>query len=152
MSMLDQTEKRQTLVNDVRVRDQSNTFLGFTHSEVGGRFKVESKEYVVGRDGPPRYPQLPASSPWSGLGPEPGQEPPLGAVSRPEQFSTLSPAPALPNPTAPSDPLDVERLGLALSSHDGPALGRSSASAGTTSLLRGCDVGVPDRRQFHRRF
>jgi hypothetical protein len=108
----EQRDRRETLQNDVRVRDQGATFLGFTHSEVGGRFKVESKEYIVGSEPFPKYPALPASSPWSGNDPVP-DEPPL---SRPEQSSAVFPAPALPNPTAPSDPLDVERSGLGSSS------------------------------------
>ena len=72
----EQDEKRRILANDLSVRD-SGTFLSHTHSEAGGRFASVESQQVIGRDGPPHYPALPASSPWHGTDPVP-DEPPLG--------------------------------------------------------------------------
>jgi hypothetical protein len=100
-------------------QSQASTFSTFAEAEANqhkGRYSAELAQTVIGSDPIPKYPALP-SGPWSGEDLV-GQEPPLGYSvdgSRPEQ-SSVFPAPALPNPTAPSDPLDVERLGLGSSS------------------------------------
>ena len=63
----------------------------------GGRYAKQegSTPQVVGADGPPSYPQLPASSPWSGAQPGPGDEPPLSPYENP----------ALASPTGMSQPV-----------------------------------------------
>jgi hypothetical protein len=77
----DQAEKRRTLLNDARVREQSRdsdtgTYLSHTHSEVGGRFAVTEHQTITGVVSP-SPPPLPAISPWHGSDPVP-DEPPLG--------------------------------------------------------------------------
>jgi hypothetical protein len=64
-----------------RAKEQSGTFFSHTHADEisgGGRFAGTNPATVVGQDPQIKYPQLPASSPWSGTQPEPGLEPPLG--------------------------------------------------------------------------
>jgi hypothetical protein len=76
----EQRERRETLENDRRVREQQSrgsTYLDHHHSELGGRFGAVETETIAGRSSP-QPPPLPASSPWSGQSPEPGIEPPLG--------------------------------------------------------------------------
>jgi hypothetical protein len=117
MSMLDQSEKRRTLQTDIRVRDQSSTLLGFTHSEVGGRFKAVTKEHVVGESAIPHYPAL-RSGPWSGEDPV-AQEPPFGhsidAMPRP---SFSSPSVEAGDDTE-REPPPAQPVSSSLS-HDGP--------------------------------
>jgi hypothetical protein len=103
-SQIEQEERRRVLANDRRVKDQSNTFLGFTHDEVGGRFKEVASSNVVGTTEIPKYPQ--ASHPFQS-DPVPPEEPlgyrvdelePLGPVSPP----VVAQAPAPPSAPAPS--------------------------------------------------
>src|SRR6516225_3156316 len=69
---IEQEEKRRVLEND----KQGSTFLDHTHNDTGGRFSAISNPTVIGTEPLPRYPQLPASSPWAG--PDlVGDEPPL---------------------------------------------------------------------------
>jgi hypothetical protein len=87
---IDQAEREATMRNDADVRrqqreaaqrEQSGTFFSHTHADEisgGGRFAAVNPATVVGQDPQIKYPQLPASSPWSGAQPEPGIEPPLG--------------------------------------------------------------------------
>jgi hypothetical protein len=77
----DQAEKRRTLLNDARVRNQSKngdtgTYLSHTHSELGGRFAVAEHQTIAGVVSP-APPPLPSNSPWHGADPVP-DEPPLG--------------------------------------------------------------------------
>jgi hypothetical protein len=75
----EQRERRETLENDLRVREQQakgSTYLDHHHSELGGRFGAVETETVTGRLSP-QPPPLPASSPWAGEDPV-GIEPPLG--------------------------------------------------------------------------
>jgi hypothetical protein len=83
-SQLDQAERLEVFENDKRLRDassgsqahQGSTFLDHTHNDTGGRFSAVSNATVIGTEPFPRYPQLPASSPWAG--PDlVGDEPPL---------------------------------------------------------------------------
>jgi len=75
----DQADKRRTLLNDARARNQSNgdtgTYLSHTHDEIGGRFAAIGHAQVVGAGPVPKYPA--ASTPWHGPDPV-GDEPPLG--------------------------------------------------------------------------
>jgi hypothetical protein len=156
MSMLDQREKRRTFENDLSLRNKSaqseaSTFQNFAQSEANvarGRFTAELAQTVVGTEPLPRYPQLPSSSPWSGLGPDPGQEPPLGYST--DRMSRPAPVEAEPNPAnAPSDPLDVERAGLGLSSGR-PASGCTPTSGASLSQMG--DAGAGRSQRFHRRY
>jgi hypothetical protein len=75
-------ERIETLRNDADVRkrqqQQGSTLLDHHHDETdGGRFGALGQQIVTGRPSP-KIPQLPASSPWSGAQPEPGEEPGLG--------------------------------------------------------------------------
>jgi len=79
----DQDERRRVLINDARVREQSQsrngdtgTYLSHTHSEVGGRFALTEHQTITGVVSP-SPPPLPANSPWHGRDPVP-DEPPLG--------------------------------------------------------------------------
>jgi|SRR6516164_659069 hypothetical protein len=119
-------ERRETLLNDQRVKEQTGTFLSHTHDDMGGRFSAVSPSYVVGSTEFAGYPAAAAHQR------DPvGQEPSLGyRIDELEQGSfspsqeALEPsaddeAQALPNPAdvAQCDPLDVERrsVGLGLS-------------------------------------
>jgi hypothetical protein len=107
----EQRERRQTLENDRKVREQErrdNTMLGRTdpNLDLGGRFlQSEGHAQVIGQSGAPTYPQLPASSPWSGTQPEPGIEPPLGLDNPALDETSTSPSVEVtgaPVPEAPS--------------------------------------------------
>ena len=95
-SQEEQAEREATMRNDASVREQQKqrdaeqrrilregtTFYQHAQSaandEAGGRFAGVNPATVVGSEPAVKYPQLPASSPWSGQAPEPGIEPPLG--------------------------------------------------------------------------
>ena len=54
---IDQAERRETLANDLRVREQQkqregSTFLDQYHSDIGGRFRIEERETITGRASP----------------------------------------------------------------------------------------------------
>ena len=75
----EQRERRETLENDRRVREQQargSTYLDHHHAELGGRFGAVETETITGRLSP-QPPPLPASSPWAGPDMVP-PEPPLG--------------------------------------------------------------------------
>jgi hypothetical protein len=64
----EQRERRETLENDRRVREQQSrgsTYLDHHHAELGGRFGSVETETITGRPSP-QPPPLPASSPWAG--------------------------------------------------------------------------------------
>jgi hypothetical protein len=81
----EQQERRETLENDRRVREQqqkaASTYFAFAVAEADeprGRFQNSGgTTTVIGSDGLPAYPQLPPSSPWAGPDMVP-PEPPLG--------------------------------------------------------------------------
>jgi hypothetical protein len=74
--------KRQEEAERQRIFLEGTTFHQHAQSaandEAGGRFAAVNPATVVGSEPAVKYPQLPASSPWSGQAPEPGIEPPLG--------------------------------------------------------------------------
>jgi hypothetical protein len=79
-------ERRETLLQDEDLRrrqelkrqNEGTTFLAQTHVDIdGGRFAATNAATIIGQNSPPKYPQLPSSSPWSGADPVP-DEPPLG--------------------------------------------------------------------------
>jgi hypothetical protein len=80
MSVIPDPDRRRR----ARESAQPTSFHQFAQSSsdeiAGGRYAKQegSTPQVVGADGPPIYPQLPSSSPWSGAAPEPGIEPPTG--------------------------------------------------------------------------
>lgn len=106
----EQSERREVLENDKRVREQGSTFLAHTHNGAGGRFAAISSPTVIGAEATPKYPQGPA---WCA---DPGSqmlEPPLSPhdnpalePSDPEQsfslsqdaLATLSPSSQVPPP------------------------------------------------------
>jgi hypothetical protein len=129
----EQRERREVLENDRPVREQQQASTYFQRAiteadEPRGRFQNSGgTTTVIGRDGPPSYPQLPSSSPWSGTNPEPGMEPPLNYCI--DQMSEHDPSSAVlasaePGPAsadAPSAvipvPVDVPRADAGSSSH-----------------------------------
>jgi hypothetical protein len=121
-------EKRDVLRNDRRVREQGSTFSQFAQSEADtprGRFDAHEKSTVIGSEPLPRYPQLPASSPWAGPDLVP-TEPALGVdvnalepCGEPHELKAIEPpslpASARPNPapqhaTPPTPPLAGEHV------------------------------------------
>jgi hypothetical protein len=105
----DQAEKRRTLFNDARVREQSrdgdtgSTYLSHTHSELGGRFAVTEHQIITGAVSP-SPPPLPANSPWHGSDPVP-DEPPLGyRVDAMPELETSTGVPSISSPVATDDP------------------------------------------------
>jgi hypothetical protein len=69
----EQQERRETLENDRKVREQTGTFMSHTHiDDAGGRFAQVNAATVIGATPVPSYPQGPA---WS-VDPS-GVEPPL---------------------------------------------------------------------------
>ena len=56
-----QSERREVLRNDTYFARQSNTA-----DDAGGRFAKLTPATITGSTPSPQYPQLPASSPWSG--------------------------------------------------------------------------------------
>jgi hypothetical protein len=113
----EQAERLEVMENDKRLRrSQGSTFFDHTHNDTGGRYSAISNATVIGTDPIPRYPQLPASSPWAG--PDlVGDEPPLSdnpALNPPS--AELEPPAVLatpPNPEPAAIPL-AARSGLGL--------------------------------------
>ena len=92
-----------------RAKEQSATFFSHTHTDEisgGGRFAGTSPATVIGQDPQMKYPQLPASSPWSGAQPEPGIEPPLSAYEN----SALDESSAVISPVEEGAPAADEAL------------------------------------------
>jgi len=80
---IDQAEKRRVLANDRSVREQqqqASTYFQHAVTEAAepqGRFAAINSAMVIGGTPVPKYPELPASSPWAGPDIVP-PEPPLG--------------------------------------------------------------------------
>ena len=57
-NQIDQHERRETLRNDLRVKqqEQAGTFMSHTHSEMGGRFSGVGAQTIVGAEPIPNYP------------------------------------------------------------------------------------------------
>jgi hypothetical protein len=114
----EQAERRETLDNDRRVREQGSTYLAHTHNDTGGRFSAISNPTVVGSSQIPKYPAA-----YLNHDPVP-TEPALGVdinemepVGQPHEIKAtlgppcLSPA-APPNPSSQAfPPLADEGLG-----------------------------------------
>jgi hypothetical protein len=129
----EERERRETLENDRRVREQSRngdtgTYLSHTHSEVGGRFAIDEHQTITGVVSP-APPPLPSTSPWSGAQPEPGPEEPLGyEINRLTPFelepsmaqSSVDHAQAPGGAEAPSLSMDVEHAAPPSFSTKGP--------------------------------
>jgi len=134
-------ERRETLENDRRVREQSRngdtgTYLSHTHSEVGGRFAIDEHQTITGVVSP-APPPLPANSPWHGSDPVP-DEPPLGyridamPELEPEPFSSASSVQA----TGPAS-ADAPSLSDAASLGDAQRAGAGPSSSQTETRLGG---------------
>ena len=126
-NQIDQHERRETLRNDLRVKqqEQAGTFMSHTHSEMGGRFSGVGAQTIVGAEPIPNYP---AAAPHQH---DPcGPEKPLGyaidAMPEPEEPSTVHylPAEQLGEPPSAS-PLGS---GSPFSSHDEPTSGECAPS------------------------
>jgi hypothetical protein len=131
---IDQAERREVLENDRLAREQqqqreASTYLDQYHSDIGGRFGVIEHETVVGRVSP-QLPQLPASSPWSGLQPEPGIEPPLGI-----EINKLTPHELEPSLSSP------EAVASTDDSADAPLSGYETGSTSPDSSVSGERAG-----------
>jgi hypothetical protein len=139
----DQVEKRGTLLNDARVREQSRngdtgTYLSHTHSELGGRFAVAEHQTITGVVSP-SPPPLPANSPWHGTDPVP-DEPPLGyPIDAMPELESPTGVPVSP-PVATDDPADAP------SSGGGPATpsgGLVFERAGSSPFQTESEIGDP---------
>jgi hypothetical protein len=106
----DQAERRATLENDRRVRQQaeaSTYFQQAQHPDIGGRFAVEGTPLIVGSTPQPygSLPPMPAGNPWSG--PDAGLEPPTGVrvdAMFPEHMSATVPVPVATGPASADAP------------------------------------------------
>jgi hypothetical protein len=150
MSMTDQTERCETFLNDLSLRNKTSgeatTFRTFAESDANqarGRYSAELATTVVGTTEFPPYPA--ASGPFQ-RDPVP-DEPPLGfSVPRPEPIVASPLVRATPTPAALSTPLDIERVGAGFSS---PQRFRSRPVTGSTSSnFPDVALGV----SLHRRF
>jgi hypothetical protein len=87
-------DRRETLINDARVREQGSTFLEHTHDTAGGRFAQIGAAHVVA------LPAYPAASPHQY---DPcGTEPPLGyavGALEPLEASSFTQGSTDPTPT-----------------------------------------------------
>jgi hypothetical protein len=141
----EQAQRRATLDNDRKVREQGGTFLSHTHSDLGGRYSAVGAQTIVGQT-PNPYPA--ASSSWQIQLPD---EPPLG-LDNPElepSFLATSPAQATGEPSdAPSDPLVSERVGSPLSLSDDPT---TEGLAPPSASPRAQPGGVGSSPAFRRR-
>lgn len=109
----EQQERRETLENDRRVREQQHgmtepktTFSTFAEAfateDRQGRFRGQPSQYIVGSEPIVRYPELPETSPFHH---DPvGQEPPLNF----QETSALEPV-----GTFPEVQQSLEKLGVA---------------------------------------
>jgi hypothetical protein len=95
--------ERITQLHNDRLRQgdhpPSSLFREATKSRTlsGGSYEAERDLVVAGESAATLYPRLPESSPWSGAGPQPGIEPPLGA-----SLSSMIPADEATDSTNPS--------------------------------------------------
>jgi hypothetical protein len=112
-------ERRETLENDRQVREQERAAtmhglaIASADDEAGGRFARVNPTMVVGATPIPRYPQLPASSPWA-HDPVPNEEPLGYSVNDLEHATGFASAPAAQAGPASDAPLpsmvdDVQR-------------------------------------------
>jgi hypothetical protein len=131
----EQAEKRRTLLNDARVREQSNTgtYLSHTHSELGGRFSNVGAALVVGTT-PNPYPPLPENNPWRS-DPVPN-EPPLGYCIDAMPGFESSMATSSSSVEATGDPADAP------SSDDGV---QQTPSGGSTCERAGSSLSQTDQ-------
>src|SRR5262249_25530149 len=83
----DQAERRATLDNDRRVREQTGTYMSHTHDDAFGRWREHSAAFVVGSTPVPNYPAAGAhqADPC-------GTEPPLSFDNPALERPTLSPS------------------------------------------------------------
>ena len=136
-------ERRRTLENERRIREQTGTYLSHTHSDLGGRYAQIQPENVVGQSAVPQYPA--ASSSWQIQLPD---EPPLGY--RIDDLNPSDPVePSSFTQQATGEPADatVERVGSPLSQSSGDPTPGSHLPTGPARMTR--DVGsspVPYRR------
>jgi hypothetical protein len=123
-------ERKSVLRNEQRLRNPGTTFSQFAESEATearGRFTAHEQSRVIGSEPLPRYPQLPASSPWAGPDLVP-TEPALGyAIDAQEPLGP------------PSSPVAQGNSG----DPDAPPITASSSSGLVSSA---------GRRPFFRRF
>src|SRR6516225_2400243 len=104
----EQAEKRRTLLNDARVREQSRngdtgTFLSHTHiDDAGGRFAVVNAAKIVGQS-----PAIAAAYPAAGVHQSDpvGTEPPLGFSVNNLESSAAPPCSS--SVEATGDPVDA---------------------------------------------
>jgi hypothetical protein len=90
----EQQDRLDVLRNEQRLRNPGTTLNQFAESEANidrGRFAAHEQSRVIGSEPLPRYPQLPASSPWAGPDLVP-TEPPLGYAI--DELVPLEPSPS----------------------------------------------------------
>jgi hypothetical protein len=116
-SQEEQHERRETLENDRKIREQTGTFLSHTHiDDAGGRFVAVNAATIVGQTPAPNYPA--ASPSWQIQLPD---EPPLGFDNPALDETSTSPASVEATggaESAPLSPSSVERPAPPSSSPD----------------------------------
>jgi hypothetical protein len=101
--------RRDVLANDLSVlQQQGSTMLDHARSAAdddrGGRFAAVNTTTVIGADPIPKYPTLPASSPWAGPDPVPKEEPLGYSVNDLEPSTGLLPLPVETGPAVAAAP------------------------------------------------
>jgi hypothetical protein len=100
-SQEEQEERRRTLQNDVRVREQQreqgSTYLAHTHSDLGGRYSAVGAQTIVGAQPITNYPAASAAHQI-----QLPDEPPLGCDNPALDPPDLKPSFALPEAQATS--------------------------------------------------
>jgi hypothetical protein len=83
---LEQKERLSVLKNGQQVSNlrpgdsEPATLHSLANLDTGLEGRFAKADYVAGQDEGVFYPRLPANSPWSGAGPQPGLEPPTGVA------------------------------------------------------------------------
>jgi hypothetical protein len=152
----EQAERRRVMLQDADVRRQQggSTYLDHTHDDTsGGRFAAIGTPYVVGSTPIPKYPELPADSPFH-HDPVP-PEPPLSAdenpalnPSSPEPFpSSVQETGEPTSDVAPSPtPLgDVQRTDVGSPSSLAARRGKSQMASPTRHPVRGAERSPDDK-------
>ena len=146
----EQAERRRVALQDADVRRQQggSTYLDHTHDDTsGGRFAAIGTPHVVGSTPIPKYPELPADSPFH-HDPVPS-EPPLSAdENSPEPFpsSVQETGEPMPDGAPLPTPLgDVQRADIGSPSSLAARRGKSQMASPTRHPVRGAERSPDDK-------
>jgi hypothetical protein len=73
-------ERRAIIKGEQQSASEPSTMFAMSRLSNDLEGKQSARDYLAGQDEGVFYPKLPASSPWSGAGPQPGLEPSLGVA------------------------------------------------------------------------